>query len=149
MIAKVGKKAEPNEEEHQRQTLQRLANAVRDEQHWQDILAAAETPESRDELERLVGPKLRFRRACPCTTPECESGDPGLWQPVLEVRSPMTPNAPAWVPIELRLCEGCKSDAEVQHFLTDAIWRQILHQWAVDDPPPVKRLTTLKFDRVH
>ncbi len=138
----------PADEELERRTLQRLANQVRDEQHWADILSKA-TPSQRDELERKIGTKLRFRRGLPCMSPECESGQPAVWQPSLECRSPFPSEGPSWAPIERTYCETCKGEAELADFLTDAIWAQVLHGWNPDLAPPVKRLTTLKWDRVH
>ena len=144
----VKKPSTPTEADLQRQAVQRLANSVRDEQHWLQVLDSASSPESRDELERVVGPMLPFRRAAVCTTPDCASGQPGTWQPVLVVTSTVNPEAVSWVPIELRLCEACKTEATLSDFLTDDIWKQILEQiesgW-----PPVRRLTTLTFDRIH
>jgi hypothetical protein len=134
----------------ERQQLEKFAARVVDEQHWEDVLASCPTPETRAELERVIGPMLAFRRAAPCTTPECTSGDIGLFQPVLEVRNPITPDDVAWVPIErLRLCQTCYAQARVQDFLTDDIWQQILLAWDPSAFPPVRRLTTLTFDRVH
>jgi hypothetical protein len=134
----------------ERRQVQRLANMVTDETHWQHILASAHTEEQREELERVVAPLLVFRRAAVCTTPECVSGQPGVYQPVLEVRSPLAAEDVAYVPIErLRLCEQCKAEAKVQHFLTDDIWQQIMGAWTESTIPPVRRLTTLAFDRVH
>lgn len=144
----VKKPVVETEAELERQAVQRLANAVQDEAHWAQVLDSAETPEQRAELERVVAPMLRFRRAAVCTTPDCASGEPGIWQPVLVVASPLEAGQ-SWVPIELRLCETCKADARVSDFLTDGIWEQILAQWDALAPPPVRRLTSLTFDRVH
>ncbi len=144
----VKKPTVPTEAELQRQAVQRLANSVESEAHWAQILKTAESPESRAELERVVGPMLPFRRAAVCTTPDCASGLPGLWQPVLVVRSPLAPD-PAWVPIELHLCETCKNEATLEDFLTAGIWAQILDQFDATTPPPIRRLTTLSWDRVH
>lgn len=138
-----------SERELHRQQVQQLASRVRDEEHWQSILASAANDEQREELERVVGSMLTFRRAAVCTTPDCDSGLPGTWQPVLEVRSPLAVDEPSWVPIELKLCEKCKEDAQLANFLTDGIWSQILSAW--DDPatPPVMRLTSLTWEQVH
>lgn len=139
----------PSQDEMEKAQLQRFASAVRDDEHWQAILRSADTDEQRAELNRVVGPLLPFRRASPCTTPDCDSGKTGTWQPVLMVSSPTAITEPSYVPIELRLCEKCKEDAQLSHFLTDGIWSQILGAW--DDPtrPPVRRLTVLQWDRVH
>lgn len=146
-IQKVPKTA--SERELHRQQVQQLASRVSSEEHWTAILASAGTDDQREELERVVGPMLTFRRAAACTTPDCDSGDPGVWTPVLEVRSPFAQNDPSWVPIELRLCESCKADAQLASFLTEGIWSQVLANW--DDPamPPVQRLTSLTWERSH
>lgn len=145
----VKKATVPAEAALQREALQRLANSVQDDAHWQQVLDSATSPESRAELERVVGPLLPFRRAAVCTTPDCASGLTGVWQPVLVVASPLSPTAPSWVPIELRLCERCKAEATLGDFLTDGIWAQVLAQWDPHADPPVRRLTTLTFDRIH
>lgn len=143
----VKKATQPTEADLERQAVQRLANSVESEAHWAQILKTAD-PDSRVELERVVGPMLAFRRAAVCTTPDCDSGQPGLWQPVLVIRAPQVPEE-AWVPIELKLCDSCKNEAQLSDFLTDSIWRQVLDQCAATTIPPVRRLTTLTFDRVH
>lgn len=141
----------PAEDLIERQGLQRLVNAVRDEAHWQDILAKAETPESRAELERVVGPMLPFRKAGHCTTPDCTSGLNGIWRPVLVVRSQLTPLSESWCPLEnLSLCKDCKDEAQVEDFLTGTIQAQILAQCEeAGILPPTWRMTTLSWDRVH
>lgn len=140
--------ASDSAKELERQAVQRLISNVQDEAHWQQILASAGTDAQREELERVCGRMLPFRRAAPCTTPGCDSGEAGIWQPSLVVACPRTPTDPSWVPIELRLCDACKQDATVRDFLTPDIWSQILTAW--DGPePPVQRLTTLAFDRIH
>jgi len=133
----------------ERQAVARLAAHVRDEDHWQQVLASAETAEQKEELERVVGPMLSFRRAAACTSPGCASGKAGLWQPVLVVASPQAPDDPSWVPIELRLCDECHEDAQLADFLTDGVWLQVLSAWSHRDWPPVRRLTRLQWDRVH
>lgn len=143
----VRQRPSPSELELQRKQVAALVAAVESEAHWQQILNSA-TPESREELERVVGPMLPFRRAAPCTTPGCDSGQHGVWQPVLVVGSPVSLE-PSWVPVELRLCDQCKADAAVGDFLTDSIWDQILVNWPEPDAPPVRRLVSLQFDRVH
>lgn len=145
----VKKPKQASEEDLQRQALQRLANNVTNEEHWQTILASAPSEENRDEIERVVGPLLTFRRAAPCTTPDCQSGLPSLWQPVLVVASSLTPDELSWVTIELRLCDECKQEARLGHFLTDSVWTQIIAAWDSETPPPVRRLTTLSWDRIH
>jgi hypothetical protein len=150
MPPRVAHKPDATEAALQRQQLQRLASQVRDEDHWRDILASATTPEQRDELERVVAPLLPFRRASACTTPDCDSGTPGMWQPVLKIASPIDPAAGAWVPIELRLCDACKAEATLDDFLTDGIWAQIMA--ALEDetvPPPTRARTSLTWDRIH
>jgi hypothetical protein len=142
-------KPDPPVADLERRQLQAYAAAVRDEQHWQDILASAPSEETRHELERIIGPMLAFRRAAACTTPGCESGKVGTWQPVLELRNPFSPDPIAWVPIELHLCDECKAEATVKDFLTPDVWSQILAQWDNDYGPPVHHRTTLIFDRVH
>lgn len=144
----VKKPTAPTEEELQRQAVQRLANAVESEAHWAQILRDAPSPANREELERVVGPMLKFRRTFLCTTPDCDSGKPGLWQPSLVIRAPGF-DATAWVPVELFLCETCKLDATLRDFLTDSIWAQVLEQFDPTTPPPVRRLTTLQWDRVQ
>ncbi len=144
----VKKPAAPTEQDLQRQAVQRLANAVESEAHWAQVLRDAPSPESRAELERVVGPMLRFRRQFLCTTPDCDSGKPGIWQPSLVIRAPHVAE-PAWVPIELFLCETCKNEATLKDFLTDSIWEQVLEQMSVEAVPPVRRLTTLQFDRIQ
>ncbi len=139
----------PSEAELHRQQVQALAAQVVDEAHWRTILESAETDEQRQELERVVGPMLTFRRAAPCATPGCESGEQGLWQPVLVVSSPAAVTEPCYVPIELRLCGPCKADAQLSNFLTDGIWSQVLSAWPEPALPPVRRLTTLSWDRMH
>jgi hypothetical protein len=145
----VPKPAHPKEPDLQRQAVQRLASSVRDETHWAQILESAETEDQRTELERVVGPLLPFRRAAPCTTPECPSGQQGVWQPMLVVVSPLDSTNLSWVPIELRLCDTCKAEATMRDFLTDGIWDQVLAQWEATIPPPVRRLTTLSWNRIH
>lgn len=132
----------------EREAVQGLASKVRDEEHWQHILASAEGTQ-REELERVVGPMLPFRRAAPCTTPECESGHMGMWRPVLVVSSPLAPEDLFYVPIDLNLCSICKVEAQVEDFLVDTIWSQILAAWQGEQYPPVRRRTTLMFDRIH
>jgi len=133
-----------------RGALMAMAAKVQDEAHWQSILAKAETDAQREELERVIGPLLAFRRPdTACTTPECDSGEPGVWQPVLVVANPVDPTDTSWVPIELRLCDTCKAEASVEHFVTDDIWRQIIHAWDQPQWPPVRRLTRLTWDRTH
>ena len=150
MNIRIAKSAgSPSQRELERQAVQSLANRVSDEAHWQQILSTTQTQEQREELERVVGPMLSFRRSAPCTTPECESGEHGVWQPVLVVASPLAPDEPSWVPIELKLCTSCKESASVEHFLTDDIWAQVLSAWPDPTLPPVRRLVTLQFDRVH
>lgn len=149
MRINVQPKATPKQRKLERKHLQRMASKVQSEAHWQQILGSATSAESRAELERVVGPMLSFRRAAPCTTPDCESGKPGVWQPVLVVKSPIDPDTPAWVPIELHLCHDCKQEADLSHFLTDGVWQQVLEKWDSELPPPIKRLTTLQFDRIH
>lgn len=147
---KIVRKPELTEvEESERKRLMTLASRVQDEKHWQDVLDGCATEVQREELERVLGPMLRFRRGAPCTSPGCSSGKHGIWQPVLVVRSPVDIESPSWVPIELRLCDDCKAEADVADFLTDSIWAQILTQWEKELPPPVRLLSQLKFDRVH
>lgn len=143
----VKKPTAPTEADLERQAVQRLANSVESEAHWAQILKTAGETE-RTELERVVGPMLAFRRAAVCTTPDCDSGQPGMWQPVLIIQAPQVPEK-AWVPIELKLCETCKNEAQLSDFLTDGIWRQVLDQCAATTIPPVRRLTSLSWDRVH
>lgn len=140
------KRDAPSDRELQRHALQKLASAVQDEDHWQQILQAA-TEEQREELERVVGPLLKFRRVAACTTSTCSSGKPGLWQPALEVLSP--DGSVSWVPIDLHLCDDCKQEATVEDFCTDAIWSQVLLSWPSDTLPPLRNRTQLRFDRVH
>lgn len=146
---RIVKKPTGPEVDLQRQAVQKLVANVVDDAHWQQILAAAESDASREELERVVGPLLKFRRAAPCTTPDCDSGEQGLWQPVLVVSSPLAPDDRSWVSIELRLCERCKAEATTQDFLTDGIWAQILDAWTHHQWPPVRARTTLAWERVH
>lgn len=147
--AKIVRKPDPTEADLQRQAVLRLAAQVKSEAHWEHILSSAETEAQREELERVVGPLLPFRRAAPCTTPDCETGKPGLWQPVLVVCSPIAPEDAAHVPIELHLCDECKATASVEDFLVDSIWSQIVAAW--DDPtiPPVRQRTMLQWSRTH
>lgn len=140
--------AADSQQDLERQAMHKLVANVVDEAHWQTILATAETEEQRQELERVCGPMLKFRRGAPCTTPGCDSGELAIWQPVLVVAMPQEPDNPSWVPLDLRLCEACKKEAEVEDFLKPSIWSQILAAWE-GPQPPVKRLTTLSFDRVH
>lgn len=144
----ITKTVTPAQRELERQALQQMASRVLSEAHWQTILTSADGPQ-REELERVVGPLLAFRRAAVCTTPDCGSGEAGIWQPVLQVRSPLDVGEFAWVPIELRLCPSCKEEAQLDDFLTDAIWGQIMGAWADSTIPPVRRLTTLAWDRIH
>jgi hypothetical protein len=146
---KIAKKAAPTEQELQKRALQQWANRVESEAHWAQILRDAPSSESRAELERVVGPLLTFRRTFLCTTPDCDSGQPGIWQPTLVIRPPGV-DTQAWVPIELLLCETCKLDASLKDFLTESIWAQVLDQFTdPTTPPPVKRLTTLEWSRVQ
>lgn len=144
----VKKPTVETEADLQRQAVQRLANSVQSEAHWAQILKSAPSEESRAELERVVAPRLPFRRTNLCTTPDCASGQPGDYQPVLVIRAPGVPEE-AWVPIELRLCETCKNEAQLADFLTDSIWAQVLEQLAPTTIPPVRRLTSLTWDRIH
>lgn len=137
-------KPTPTEAELQRHAVARLVANVRDEQHWQQILASAGEAE-RAELERVVAPMLPWRTAAKCTTPDCASGKPGIWQPCLEVRGP---DMLSYVPIELHLCDDCKAEAQLADFLTDTIWTQVMLAWT-NGSPPLRRLTTLAWDRVH
>ncbi len=138
----------PSDRELQRRSLQNIANAVESEEQWAAILATA-APEQAEELERVVGPLLPFRRTQGCTTPGCESGQRGEYQPVLLARNPQHPEDVFHVPIELHLCETCKAEAELSDFLTDEIWSQIMLAWPHGEWPPVRRLTRLTFDRTH
>lgn len=144
-------KRTPAEDAIERQGIARLVSAVKDEAHWQTILEKAETPESKAELERVVGPMLAFRKAAPCTTPDCVSGLHGTWRPVLVVRSQLEPTSETWCPLEnLSLCKDCKEDAAVEDFLTETIQGQILAQCnEAGILPPTWRMTTLSWDRVH
>ncbi len=92
---------------------------------------------------------LPFRRAAVCTTPGCDSGKPGLWQPVLEVRNPFDADPAAWVSIELHLCDDCKGEARVEDFTVPSIWGQVMTSWDPEMGPPVRHRTTLTFDRIH
>lgn len=146
---KIVKKATvPSEADLQRRQVQQFAERVESEAHWAQILKSAPSAESRAELERVVGPLLRFRRPFLCTTPDCDSGQPGLWQPSLVIRPPGV-DTQAWVPIELFLCETCKNEATLKDFLTDGIWEQIIEQLADQTLPPVRRFTTLQWDRIN
>ena len=138
----------PSDRELAKRGLQRIANAVESEEHWRRILDAA-GPEQRDELERVVGPLLRFRRSSPCTTPDCESGKAGEYQPVLEVVSATDATDIFHVPIELKLCEDCQKGAVREDFLTDALWAQVIMAWPSSEYPPLRSRTRLRFDRVH
>lgn len=131
-----------------REQLQAFADAVEDEAHWQRLLGTATTDEAREELERVVAPMLRFRKAR-CHTPACDSGQLPIWQPVLVVRKrPEDP--PMWAPIEVRYCDRCKDDMTVRDLLTGDIWSQIVRQCvAAGDPVPVRLLTGLLFDRLQ
>lgn len=140
------KRDAPSDRELQREALQALANGVQDEAHWDEILSQA-TPEQREELERVVAPLLKFRRAAVCTTPNCTSGQPGMWEPTLEMLSP--DGTVSWAPLSLRLCDRCKAAASVEAFCTDAIWRQVLLSWQPDVLPPLRHRTQLRFDRSH
>lgn len=140
------KRAAPTDLELQKAALQRLADAVQDEAHWQQILDQA-APEQREELERVVGPLLKFKRTKACTTPDCTSGKHGTWQPVLEVAT--LDGESAWVPIELHLCDDCKEGATTQDFMTDGIWAQIMLTWPEGRFPPMKTRTMLRWSREH
>jgi hypothetical protein len=138
-------KDQPREEE--REQLQAFADQVESEEHWTRLKASAETDDARAELERVVGPMLRFRQAR-CHTPLCDSGLPPLYQPVLVVRK-RPDDPPIWAPIEIRVCAHCKDEMGVVDVLTDDIWGQITRQCiAGGEPIPVRLLTALSFDRV-
>jgi hypothetical protein len=127
--------------------LQAFADQVEDEAHWQRLLATAQTDDSRAELETVVGPMLKFRQPR-CHTPECDSGEPPLFQPVLIVRK--RPQDQIWAPLEFRVCDTCRAKITVGDLLTVDIWQQIVQQClAAGEPIPVREMTSLMFDRVQ
>lgn len=130
----------------QREELRAYAAQIQDEAQWSHILSQA-TPESRQELERVLGPLLRFRRHA-CASPGCE-GKPE-YQPVLTVRASRF-HDPIWAPLELRYCSACKDAIfGASALLTDDIWSQIVAQCeAAGEYPPAKYLTVLSWDREH
>lgn len=145
LVKSVPKDALSVDEEH----LQAFADLVADEAHWKEILAKAETDASRAELERLVGPLLPFRKAWRCHRPDCDSGQPALWQPVFVLQH--MDGETSWAPLDIRLCEPCKGEATVEDLLTDAIWVQILAGCADAGltSKPMRGGTVLQFQRVH
>lgn len=152
---KIVRRKEKTEEELERAALARMASQVQDEAHWRQILSNADTDAQREELERVIGPMLTFRRALPCNNPDCDSTLPAIWQPVLVVSNPVTPEDQSWVPIELRYCDRCKRDAAVEDFVTDGIWEQVMAHWPTgskEEPgplPPTRSRSTLAWDQVH
>jgi hypothetical protein len=142
---RYGTDDEPTEWERER--LQQFADQVDSEAHWQRLLKTATTDAHRAELERIIGPLLRFRQSR-CTSPGCESGLPAIYQPVLVLRK-RPEDDPMWAPIELRLCEVCKAQMSARDLLVDDIWTQIIKQCVANgDPVPVRLLSQLTFDRV-
>jgi hypothetical protein len=128
--------------------LRDFAAKVDDEDHWQRLLASAETDESRAELERVVGPLLPFRKPR-CHAPTCESELPPLYQPVLIVRK-RPEDGPIFAPIEIRICANCKAEMTVRDVLSEDIWRQVVNQClGAGEPIPSRLLTELMFDRIQ
>ena len=123
------------------------ANQVTSEAQWQAILNNADSDETRDELNRVIGPLLPFRRAAPCRTPGCFGQ--AIYEPCFEVRA-STVNEPIYAPLEVRFCEACKKEATVEALLPDSVWEQILAQCAeAGEPRPVRWLTVLNWNRIH
>lgn len=135
------------DDDAEREQLQAFANQVEDEAHWQRLLATAATDENRVELERVIGPLLKFRQAR-CHAPSCESGELPIWQPVLIVRKRAS-DSPSWAPIEIRVCGSCKDKMTVRDVLSDDIWSQIVSKSvAAGEPVPARILSSLTFYRV-
>lgn len=146
MQPKIATTPSPTDEQLAKQQLQRMADAVQNEAHWHEILKTASQAE-REELERVVGPLLKFRRTLVCDTPDCTSQKEAKWQPSLRVVNP--DGAESYVPIERKYCDECKKSASMGDFLTSDIWTQILVNWPKDWQPPVRRHTTLTWDKKH
>lgn len=126
--------------------LRGMAAQVRDEAHWQEILANAQDVATAAELERAVGPLLPFRNVR-CHSPLCESGLPPVYQPVLVVRH-QSWGDPIYAPVEIRICEECKASMLVGDVLADGIWEQVCAKCeAAGEPTPTRLLTQLTFDR--
>jgi hypothetical protein len=124
------------------------ANQVTDETHWAQILAAAPSDEVRVELERTVGPLLRFRRAAPCSTASCQSLLPAVWQPVFVVHCTAS-DEPIWAPLEVHYCDTCKQEIRLADVMTDEVWGQILTKCQATGDNPRRWLTELMWDRIH
>lgn len=134
-------------QDFERAKLQRLADAVRDEEHWQQILDFDTRPEVQEELERLVGPMLRFRR---CDNVNCETKGRGIWRPVLLVRG--WPEGPTdRIEVLRKVCTDCREETDLSDLLTDEVWERAIdgfkrvgREWL-----PRRTLTTLTWDAVN
>jgi hypothetical protein len=133
------------DEDFERQKLERFAELVTDEAHWQRILADA-SDASREELERVVGPMLSFRK---CLNKECTSGEPAIWLPVLLLRA--YPGGPTSRQMILgRVCTPCKDLITVEDVLTDDVWiRTVTSYTEAGKPWPYRPITTLTFEGVQ
>jgi hypothetical protein len=123
------------------------ANQITSEEQWQELLGKADSDETREELNRVIGPLLPFRRAAPCHTPGCFGV--AIWEPSFELHS-RNQTDPIWAPLEVRYCEACKKEATLDALLPDSVWSQILEQMSeAGEERPVRWLTKLNWNRVH
>lgn len=130
--------------------LRTMASQIQSEAHW-DAIKASMPAKNAEELEAVLGPMLRHRQAVVCRTPDCDSGQPPIWTPVLSVRSLLAPDGQdEWiVRVEVQYCEECHAAITVDHILTDDIWRQIVNDWPHQDrhSPPSRNKTALGWER--
>lgn len=144
-VLRLVPKSQAAKEAAERARLRDFADRVTDEAHWQAILDSAETPESRAELDRVVGPLLPFRR---CANKECESGDAGIWVPVLLFRCYLD-GPTTRMTVQRKVCTVCREAITLDDILTDEVWaRAIAAYLEADAAWPDRSLTTITFDPV-
>lgn len=133
----------PNAEERERRKLIAFAQAVRDEDHWQQVLATSPNDDVRAELEAVVGPMLRWRRGC--AHRGCQSIEPAAYAVVLKLGFPDRDSAET--DLGVKVCHPCRAIVTVDDVLTDDLWSGVIQQCVQQGAPiPVRGLCTLRFE---
>jgi len=137
------RREELSPEERELEELKAYARAVRDEAHWQSILASTDKPEVREELERVVGPLLRFRRGCAYLG--CTSTEPARYEVFLSLEAENGDKSLS--DVHISVCHPCRGKLTVEDVVTDEIWSEVVQQ-AIRQGVyvPDRKKTELRFD---
>lgn len=129
----------------ERDRLKALASLVQSEAHWAKILKDMPTDDDREAMEQEVAPYLPWRR---CGNKACETGDAGVWVPVLLLRA--IPGGPTWrAQVLLKVCTACREKIRVEDVLTEDMRTRIAEGHEGSAKYPDWRLTTLTFDALQ